>query len=104
MQNKQKMQTSNFKLISDGKPKAVCKFVSYALSQLHEPSPSYLVHMTDQAGTRRCECHPGTEFWHQPVEETQFWRPFPFSKDHKNKNRLINMKQNCFTVLQVTVV
>ena len=31
--------------------------------------------MTDHAGPRRCECHPGTNFLHPPVEVTQFWPP-----------------------------
>ena len=38
--------------------------------------------MTDHAGPRRCECHPGTNLWHPPIEVTKFWhqgavwRPF----------------------------
>ena len=37
-------------------------------------------YMTDQAGPRpargdRCECHLGTNFWHPPIEVTQFWYP-----------------------------
>ena len=45
--------------------------------------------MTDHAGSRRCECHPGTNFWHPPIEVTQFapeerfWRPF-FCKAKKD--------------------
>ena len=31
--------------------------------------------MTDQAGPRRCECHPGTNFWHPPINVTPFWHP-----------------------------
>ena len=31
--------------------------------------------MTDHAGPRCCECHPGTNFWHPPTEVTQFWHP-----------------------------
>ena len=33
------------------------------------------LHMTDQAGPRHCEYHPGTKFWHPPIEVTQFWQP-----------------------------
>ena len=28
--------------------------------------------MTDHAGPRQCERHPGTKFWHPPIEVTQF--------------------------------
>ena len=31
--------------------------------------------MTDHAGPRRCECHPRNNFWHPPIEVTQFWHP-----------------------------
>ena len=31
--------------------------------------------MTDHAGPRRWECHPGTKFLHPPIEITQFWHP-----------------------------
>ena len=34
------------------------------------------INMTDHAGPARCECHPGTNFRHPPIELTQFWRPF----------------------------
>ena len=58
------------------------------------------IHTTDHAGPRRCECHPGTKFWHPPVEVTQFlapmerfWRPFPFF-ERPNKNTFISLKQN----------
>ena len=33
------------------------------------------LHMTDHAGPRRCEFHPGTNFWHPPIEVTQSWHP-----------------------------
>ena len=34
------------------------------------------IHITyDRPRTRRCECHPGTNFWHPPFEVTQFWHP-----------------------------
>ena len=42
--------------------------------------------MTDHTGSRCCECHPGTKFWHLPVEVTKFWRPFPFLKDQTKIN------------------
>ena len=29
--------------------------------------------MADHAGPRRFKCHPETNFWHPPIEETQFW-------------------------------
>ena len=31
--------------------------------------------MTDHGGPRRCECHPGTDFRHPPVEVTKFCHP-----------------------------
>ena len=40
----------------------------------------YIDYMTDHAGPRRFECHPGTKFLHPPVgkqvlaPEEQFWR------------------------------
>ena len=33
------------------------------------------LHMTDHAGPGHCECHSGTNFWHPPIEVTQFWHP-----------------------------
>ena len=33
------------------------------------------IHMSDHAGPRRCQYHPGTTFWHPSVEVTQFWHP-----------------------------
>ena len=55
--------------------------------------------MTDHAGPRRCECHPGTKVWHPPVEVTQFWHPgsglAPVSVfERQNKNKFTSMKQN----------
>ena len=32
-------------------------------------------YMTDHGGPRHCEGHPGTKFWHPPIEVTQFWHP-----------------------------
>ena len=56
------------------------------------------VYMTGHAGPRLCECHPGTKFWHPPVEVTPFWHPrsgfgarFLFERPNKNK---FSMKQN----------
>ena len=36
---------------------------------------TFLEDLTDHAGPRRdrCECHPGTNFWHPPIEVTQVW-------------------------------
>ena len=31
------------------------------------------LHMTDHTGPLRYECHPGSKFWHPPVEVNQFW-------------------------------
>ena len=51
--------------------------------------------MTDHAGPRHCEDHPGTKFWHPPIEVTQFWQPRSGfgarSRFERQKNR---MKQN----------
>ena len=43
-------------------------FISYCMYSTED--------VTDHAGPRRrCEFHPGTNFWHPPVEVTQFWHP-----------------------------
>ena len=51
----------------------------------------FLVLMTDHAGPRRGECHPGTKFLNPPVEvnplfasEERFWRPFFFKSCKKS--------------------
>ena len=74
----------------------------------HNVDLIYIVLMTDHAGPQRCEhwfllgeceCHPGTKFWHPPIEVTQFWhqrRGFGarFHFERLNKNKFISMKQN----------
>ena len=54
--------------------------------------------MTDHAGPRRCECHPGTKFWHPPVEVTKFWHPFPFFKDQTKINSSVWNKSVTWTI------
>ena len=47
----------------------------YSLSKQGVNHLLLLVDTTDHAGPRRCECHLGTNFWHPPIEVTQFWHP-----------------------------
>ena len=63
-------------------------------------------YMTDHAGPRRCKCHPGTNFWHPPIEVTQFWHPF-FVRPKKIiliMRRGKSMKQKLLEIVQFTVL
>ena len=70
--------------------------------------------MTDHAGPRRCECHPGNIcIWHQPNEVTQFWNPRSgfgarfFVRPKKIisiKRRGKSMRQKLLEMFQVTVL
>ena len=55
--------------------------------------------MTNPAGPRRCECHPGIKEWHPPVELAHFWHTRSgfgarFRFCNPNKNKFISMKAN----------
>ena len=59
-----------------------------------------MAYMTNHTGPQHWECHPGTKFWHPPVEVTQFRHRGvvlpPISVfERPNKNKFISMKQNC---------
>ena len=72
------------------------------------------MYMTDQAGPQICMCQPGTNFWHLPIDVTQFWHPRSsfgtrFSKAKKyyicqEARRGKSMKQKLSEMVQVTVL
>ena len=62
--------------------------------------------MTDHAGPQHCECYPETNFWHPPVEVTQFW-PLFFVRPKKiilAKRQGNYMKHMLLETVQVTVL
>ena len=68
--------------------------------------------MTDHAGPRQCECHPGTNFWHTPIKVTQFGTlgavlALDFckaKKDYIDQEAGESMKQKLSEIVQVTVL